>query len=212
VVNTVAQRDVDVLVLEEATPSALEELRRAGLDDLLPHHRGESAPGARGTMVFSRFRLGPARTLPLGNVGLDLRVRAPQPFRLVAVHTWQPVDRPTEWRRDLKALHMLVSTAVAQGPTLLVGDFNATLDHAPLRTVLDAGVNDSVEQAGSGWQPTWPSRSVRGWLRPVIAIDHVLVSNEYVATRTHTVEVPHTDHYALVAELVRRRTAARSGN
>jgi endonuclease/exonuclease/phosphatase family metal-dependent hydrolase len=163
-------------------------------------------------MVFSRFRLGPARTLPLGSVGLDLTVRAPQPFRLVAVHTWQPVDRSAQWRGDLEELRSLVSTAVEQGPTLVVGDFNATLDHAPMRRVLAAGVRDAVEQSGSGWQPSWPSRSVRSWLRPVIAIDHVLGSHEYVATHTRTVEVANTDHYALVAELVRRGSPPRSGD
>ena len=159
VVNTVAQRHVDVLVLEEVTPYSLEQLHDAGLDDLLPHHEGQPAAYARGTMVFSHYRLGAARTLPLGNVGLDLTVRAPQPFRLIAVHTWQPVGWPTEWQGDMRELRTLVAAATEQGPTVVVGDFNATLDHAPLRKVLAAGVSDSVEESGSGWQPTWPSRT-----------------------------------------------------
>ena len=205
VVNTVAQRHVDVLVLEEVTPPSLDQLREAGLDELLPHHQGQPATYARGTMVFSRFRLGDARTLPLGNVGLDLTVRAPQPFRLIAVHTWQPVGWPNEWQGDMRELRTLVSAATKQGPTLVVGDFNATLDHAPLRRVLGAGVSDAVEQSGSGWQPTWPSADVKKWLRPLIPIDHVLASKEYVATHTRTVEVAHTDHFAMVAELVRRK-------
>ncbi len=203
VVNTVAQRHVDVLVLEEVTPTSLDRLREAGLDELLPHHQGQPATYARGTMVFSRFRLGDARTLPLGNVGLDLTVRAPQPFRLIAVHIWQPVGWPNEWQGDMRELRTLVSAATKQGPTLVVGDFNATLDHAPLRRVIGAGVSDAVEQSGGGWQPTWPSADVKKWLRPLIAIDHVLASKEYVATHTRTVEVAHTDHFAMVAELVR---------
>jgi endonuclease/exonuclease/phosphatase (EEP) superfamily protein YafD len=212
VVNTAAQRDVDVLVLEEATPLSLQKLRDAGLDELLPHQRGEPSNGASGTMVFSRFTLGPARTLPLGNLGLDLTVRAPEPFRLIAVHTAQPVGLPTEWQDDLRGLRTLVSAATRQGPTVLAGDFNATLDHAPLRRVLDAGVSDAVEQSGSGWQPTWPSRAHEKWLRPLITIDHVLASKEYVATRTHAVEVANSDHFALVTELVRRGSSAGSGD
>ena len=42
-------------------------------------------------------------------------------------------------------------------------------------------------------------------MRPLITIDHVLASNEYVATHTETVEVAGTDHHAVVAELVRRK-------
>ena len=106
--NTIAQRDVDVLVLEEATPTSLDKLREAGLDELLPHDRGEPARYARGTMVFSRFPLGPARTLPFGNTGLDVTVRAPQPFRLIAVHTWQPVEWPKDWQGDMRELRTLV--------------------------------------------------------------------------------------------------------
>ena len=74
-----------------------------------------------------------------------------------------------------------------------------------MRQVLDAGVSDAAEQAGSGWQPTWPSSDRKKWLRPLITIDHVLTSKEYVATRTQSVEVPGSDHYAVVADLVRRK-------
>ena len=144
VVNTVAQRNVDVLVLEEATPTSLAKLREAGLDELLPHDRGEPARYARGTMVFSRFPLGPARTLPFGNTGLDVTVRAPEPFRLIAVHTWQPVEWPKDWQGDMRELRALVTAATKRGPTIVAGDFNATLDHAPMRRVLDAGVSDAV--------------------------------------------------------------------
>ena len=43
---------------------------------------------------------------------------------------------------------------------LLVGDFNATLDHAALRRLLDTGYRDAASVVGQGMTPTcWPIRA-----------------------------------------------------
>lgn len=201
VVRAASSGRVDVLVLEEVTPSALSMFLRAGLAELLPYRQGSPSTSASGTMVFARYRLGSPLPLALGNGGLDVEVLAPRPFRLLAVHTSAPVGSSASWLRDLGALRVRAALALRQGPAVLAGDFNATLDHAELRSVLGAGVRDAAEEAGSRWQPTWPSRYTQGWLRPLIAIDHVLVSHDYLVTSTRTVSVPGTDHLALVAEL-----------
>jgi endonuclease/exonuclease/phosphatase (EEP) superfamily protein YafD len=83
----------------------------------------------------------------------------------------------------------------------VVGDFNATRDHQPFRAILDTGLRDAAEQAGSGWQPTWPARGSWGWLRPLLTIDHVLATDQWQAVDTSTLEVPGSDHLALVARL-----------
>lgn len=205
VVRTVAADGVDVLVLEEVSPQALSKLLGAGLTDVLPHQLGTPVASAAGTMVFSRFTLGGTTAFTLGNGGLDTMVGAPEPFRLLAVHTSQPVVAPRPWLADMDRVRERAALAVAQGPTLVLGDFNATLDHEPLRAVLRAGLRDAAEAAGSGWQPTWPTRYRESWLRPLVAIDHVLTSPEYDAIRTHTVEVSDTDHLAVVATLRLRK-------
>ncbi|MEO7352112.1 MAG: endonuclease/exonuclease/phosphatase family protein [Marmoricola sp.] len=200
VVRIVAAQHVDVLVLEEVTPTALSGLLADGLGDLLPHRQGTPVVMAAGTMVFSRWALDDARPFEVRNTGLDLRVGAPEPFRLLAVHTAQPIIAPKEWLTDLRSVRERSSTLVEEGPTLVVGDFNATRDHEPWRAILGAGLRDAAEEAGSGWQPTWPN-DCRGWVLPLIMIDHVLTTHQYVTTRTRTVVVPGTDHRALVAEL-----------
>jgi endonuclease/exonuclease/phosphatase (EEP) superfamily protein YafD len=202
VVRTVASDEVDVLVLEEVTPGGLTTLLEAGLADLLPHRVGVPLAGAAGTMVFSLYPLQAPTPFRLANGGLDVEVAAPAPFRLLAVHTAQPLGGPSLWRTDLTSVRTRALSAVDRGPTIAAGDFNATLDHEPLRAVLGTGLRDAAEQAGSGWQPTWPTR-YRDTLapRPMLTIDHVLVSEDYRAIRTRTVSVPHTDHLALVAEL-----------
>jgi endonuclease/exonuclease/phosphatase family metal-dependent hydrolase len=202
VVRTVASNGVDVLVLEEVTREGLTGLLSAGLGDLLPNHRGAAVQGAAGTMVFSRYELGRERPFTIDNGAVDVQVAAAEPFRLLAVHPVQPMDLPTGWARDLEAIREHAELAVGRGPTMVVGDFNATRDHEQLRAVLDTGLRDAAEESGSGWQPTWPSRYSRRFLtRPLVAIDHVLVTDEFSAMSTRTVTVPGTDHLSVLAKL-----------
>lgn len=190
----------DVLVLQEVTPDALAALDQAGLGDRLPYRAGTAVGGVRGTMVFSRYRLSDQQPLPLGNGGLTVRVAAPKPFRLYAVHTAMLLSAPQVWHDDLVRLRARLTVDAARGPVLAAGDWNATYSHLPMRRVLDAGVRDASE-ASSSWRPTWPTQWRESWLRPVVAIDHVLMSKEFLATATRTVNVHRTDHLALVAQL-----------
>ena len=202
VVRTVASEDVDILVLQEVTPQALDRLLEAGLAALLPHRGGKAVVGANGTMAFSRYPLTTSWPLPLGKGGVDLQVAGPEPFRLLAVHANYPLEGAGQWLADLETIRDRTGAALDQGPTLVVGDFNATHDHEPMRAVLRAGVRDAAEEAGSGWQPTWPTKRYgQDWVWPLLTIDHVLTSPQFDAVRTHTVEIPRTDHLTLVAEL-----------
>lgn len=204
VVDAAREGEVDVVVLEEVTPLCLDRLLARGLGELLTHRRGAPSQTDRGIMVFSRFPLGQPRALPLSKGGLDLQVLAPNPFRLLVVHTSQPVKHASTWVKDLAVVRLEAASSVDAGDTVVVGDFNATREHSQFRTVLEQGLRDAAEQAGSGWQPTWPTRDWKAWLRPLIALDHVLTSEAYVARRIHTVETEDSDHLALIAVLDRR--------
>lgn len=201
-VDDVRRLRVDVAVLEEVRPYGLELLERAGLRRALPHVAGSPSATASGTMVFSRYPLGAAAPLPLGNGGLEVTVRGH--FRLLAAHTAQPLNGPDRWVADLRVLREAAVRSVRSGPTVLAGDLNATLDHRPLRSVLGAGLSDAADQAGSGWQPTWPVAFRFSWTRPLVAIDHVLVDDRLVAVRTRTLALPGSDHRGLLAEIARR--------
>lgn len=201
VARLVTRERAAVLVLQEVTPAAMVALERAGVAALLPHRAGEAVPGVRGTVVLSRWRLGPvARDFDLVNGALQVTVEAPVPFALLAVHAAMPLGAAGAWRDDLARVRDRVARLRGE-PLLVVGDLNATTGHAPLREVLDAGVRDAAEQAGSGWAPTWPTRFRRPWLRPLLDLDHVLVGSGATATSTRTVTVTDTDHRALVVRL-----------
>lgn len=195
------QEDVDVVVLEELTPTALPGLAR--LRASYPYIEGGAAPGPYGTVVVSRYPLSQVRQLPVSKGAWQMRVAAPTPFWLIAVHTSQPLTAYPRWAPDHAALRAAV--ARLDGPVVLAGDFNATLDHRPMRRLLGLGLADAARESNAGWQATWPGNERSGRLRPfglgLLALDHVLFTSDYSAISTRTHEVPRSDHLALVARL-----------
>lgn len=196
VVEAASREDVDVLVVTEVTPGVLATMERAGLEGLFGYRAGRPGRDRAGTMVFASTRLGRATRIP--TTWGSWRVPMGR-HTLFAVHPHAPTDIG-RWRRD----HHLLRAAVAAGePDLVAGDFNATPDHPPMRMLADAGYRSATELANAGWQPTWPAgASVLGIPFPnTVQLDDVLVGPSFAAVDAHTVDVPESDHRALVAEV-----------
>jgi endonuclease/exonuclease/phosphatase (EEP) superfamily protein YafD len=82
---------------------------------------------------------------------------------------------------------------------VLLGDFNATLDHEPLRELLATGYRDAAAETGSGLRPTWPANGRR---LPPVTIDHVL-ADERIGFRDYaTADLAGTDHRPVAVTLV----------
>lgn len=197
--------DVDVLVLQEVTPASLASLVDVRRE--LPHLAGTPSVGARGTLVLSRYPLDDVTQLKVFQGAWAMEVDAPKPFGLIAVHTTQPAGWIELWRSDHRSLLSHTTLAEKLGPLVVAGDFNATLDHRPMRDLLDLGLSDAARQANAGWQPTWPGSASEHALPfgiGAMAIDHVLVSKDFSAISTSTHLVEDSDHRALVARLRHR--------
>jgi endonuclease/exonuclease/phosphatase (EEP) superfamily protein YafD len=201
-VEQARDRGVDLLVVNEITGSALEEMEAAGLDDLLPERVGE--PGVEdsvvGTMVFGTEPISLVDRLP---TNLDSLVVDTGGLRVLAVHPMSPMW-PDDWRADHADV---LAAARTFAPDLLAGDFNATADHPPMRALADAGYRDSVELTNGGFQPTWPVNGGFGWLGllgPVAQIDHVLVSDDLTVTETDNFDLDGADHRPVVATVAPR--------
>jgi endonuclease/exonuclease/phosphatase family metal-dependent hydrolase len=194
-VRIASEERADLLVVQEVTQALLADMERAGLADLLPYRIGTPGRHATGTMAFARVELTDPVRVPtyFGGWGFEMGG-----MRVLAVHPTYPLD-PSGWARD----HEVVAEAVAdQEPDLLLGDFNATMDHAPMRDLADRGYRDVGELANNGWQPTWPADGSFDRLGlPLAQIDHVLVDTRLAALGMHTVDVPDTDHRAVVARV-----------
>lgn len=116
---------------------------------------------------------------------------------LLAVHPFSPhapgraMDR---WRADVRAV---TEPCRSESGVIVAGDFNATLDHEPMRDI-GRCVDASVE-GGVGGVATWPAH------RPRLvgaAIDHVLVDGEaYTVDAAAVRSVGESDHRAVVAQI-----------
>lgn len=87
----------------------------------------------------------------------------------------------------------------APGPAIAAGDFNATRDNVPLRELESDGWIDAATSAGAGLVRTWPNDLPP--LPPLVALDHVLTRDTAAARALVTVDIPGTDHRAVIAWL-----------
>lgn len=201
-VREVRAREVDVLVVNEITTSSLAALDAAGLGDLLPHRAGvpDQEEGTRGTMVFGRA---PARVVAQPATALDSLVVEVGSLVVLAVHPQPPLDGGT-W---LDEHALLLDAAREHRPDLVVGDFNATPDHAPMREYGDLGYRDAVELTNGGFQPSWATMrgpglvGMAGVIGPSAQIDHVLVGQGMTALDASTHDLVGSDHRYVVARV-----------
>ena len=197
VVALVRDHQVDVLSVQELSPQALGALADAGLDAELPFHAAFAEPGVPGTGLWSRYPIAGERDLP-GFTAHAIRASVEAPSGAVtvfAVHPQAPgKHNHRNWAADLNLL--TDALAAETGPVYVAGDFNTTRDHAAFRGIEGLGYGDAANQAGSGFAPTFPENRE---LWPLVAIDHVLTRDTgTTALRTQTVNIPKSDHRALV--------------
>jgi len=202
-VALVRAHHVDVLTIEEYTTRAQDALVAAGLADLLPYSRRDPIPqSAHGSAIYSRY--------PLSDTGLQalpqhwqqsyatVHIPGALPVQVYAVHSVVPPQQPgplANWARSLAREPAATPDGTVR---LLVGDFNATLDQAPLRRLRATGYRDIADVLGDGLVPTWPYDG-RGI--PKITIDHIFADPRVGAVSFGATVVPYTDHKAIYAAL-----------
>ncbi|WP_245238752.1 endonuclease/exonuclease/phosphatase family protein [Streptomyces sp. MZ04] len=159
-VQLVKSERIDVLAVQELPSAGIDALAEAGLDNVLPYQ--ELHP-ENDSSLYSRIPLthgGPLNAdtaWPQTTAQVTVGGRAVQ---VVAVHTYYPLGDAKRWTRDMTAL---TSDAHDSGPdTVFLGDFNASLDHAPMRELLTSGgLADTHAELGNGWARTWPANKSR---------------------------------------------------
>ncbi|MBJ7904071.1 endonuclease/exonuclease/phosphatase family protein [Streptomyces sp. DSM 110735] len=201
VVRLVKSERIDVLAVQELPSAGVAALARAGLGRVLPYR--ELHP-ENDSSLYSRLPLTHGGPLKADTAWpqTTARVRVGgRSVRLVAVHTYYPFGDAARWGRDMTAL---TSVARADGPdTVFLGDFNASLDHARMRTLLSSGdLTDTHAELGHGWSPTWPAD--KPLLPPLVQLDHVLHGPGLTAVSVTERTVPGTDHRAVLARLALR--------
>ncbi|GAA2291576.1 membrane protein [Streptomyces violaceusniger] len=190
----------DLVAVQECDTRCAAALDSAAVRGAYPYRSvalGDSA--AAGSAILSRHPLTRAEGVrgTLRMPGAVVRV-AGQRLRVQVAHPMPPMPGQVDlWRTELGRLRAYAAGRDGE-TTLVAGDFNATQDHAAFRAVLDTGLRDGARATGVSRTPSWPSTTT-----PVLGaqIDHVLVSRALRPRTARFLDLPHTDHRALLVEL-----------
>lgn len=200
IVRLVREYRVDVLAIQEYTAEGEAALLAAGLATELPRRQSNGEVGTTGSGLWSRY--------PLSDTGMrrngggfgqsygTVTVPGGPPVIVESAHPLAPwaVHVLDDWRADLAAQ----PKATPGGPLrILLGDFNSTLDHEPLRRLVDSGYRDAADTLGKGLIATWGPYD--GDPIPPVTIDHVLVDERMRVDRLSVHDQPDSDHRAIVA-------------
>ena len=209
IVELVRSEGVQVLTLQETTKDFVAQLEALGLDELLPYSERSSSDGVYGNGVWSALPLAntasddigsSASAMPAGTVTVSDGT-ASYNLRFVSVHTCAPVAGYWDlWRKSIEEIGVVRSRLAEDASTryVLMGDFNATYDHAPFRAMLGSTLTDAARQAGEGLTFSWPTNQL---VPAFCGIDHVVVSPGITASALRAHRVSGSDHAALVATL-----------
>jgi len=187
----------DVVSVQEVNPEVARALERAGLGELLPGRVVEPRAAGLGSALYARAPLTKIAGVKDGWVAARARVGGGPAIEVHAVHPLPPLNAAAErrWSADMRAL----PSARRTGPVrILAGDFNATLDHAELRRLLDRRYEDAADAVGRGLRATWPADRR---FPPPVTIDHVIADERCGVRSLRVFDLPGSDHRAVLAEL-----------
>lgn len=193
----------DVIVFTEYTEQHQAALLASAVAERYPHRTDRAGPRGDGVAIWSALPVEVAEHPDTSSTSIDVTVRGPDgPVRVVAVHLETPLDDLESWGHDLRAAAEIGRTA--DGPMLLIGDFNASYWHPDFRRVLDAGLVDAHTAAGSGFSTSWPTT----WpVPPFVRLDHALTTSGLVATDVEDFDIPGSDHLGMSVTVAPTRPA-----
>jgi endonuclease/exonuclease/phosphatase family metal-dependent hydrolase len=204
IVKLVRDNDVAVLAVQEFTPDSRAGLTAAGLDKLMPYQALAEEPGATGSGLYSRYpmttqgsRRGGGTSDQEGNQQTYATIQPPGagPLFVESVHPMAPyaLNALHAWRTDLADLPRAEPNGT---PRILLGDFNSTLDHKPVRDVIAGGYRDAADVTGKGLSGTWGPGLI-----PPVTLDHVLVDERIGIRDVRVMDVTDSDHRSVLASL-----------
>ena len=209
IVQTVREQHVEVLALQELNASMISRLNEAGIRELLPYSVVASASSSDNGGVNGLWSAAPmsertgdpipieASSIPAASIDFDGTV-----IRFGSVHPFSP--RPSNqglWDRGLGSISQLRED---DHTFVLMGDFNATWDHASFRYLLGGRFVDAGENAGEWFHMTYPANKKLFGMIPVpaaVEIDHIVHDRGVVVGDLDAVTVSGSDHKALLGTL-----------
>ncbi|WP_227411006.1 endonuclease/exonuclease/phosphatase family protein [Bifidobacterium pullorum] len=209
IVRTVREQHVEVLALQELNSSMISRLNEAGIRELLPYSVVASVSSSDNGGVNGLWSAAPmtertgdlipieASSIPAASIDFDGTL-----IRFGSVHPFSP--RPSNqglWDRGLGSISQLRED---NHTFVLMGDFNATWDHASFRYLLGGRFVDAGENAGEWFHMTYPANKKLFGVIPVpaaVEIDHIVHDRGVVVGDLDAVTIAGSDHKALLGTL-----------
>jgi endonuclease/exonuclease/phosphatase family metal-dependent hydrolase len=203
IVKLVRDHDVAILAVQEFTPAARTGLAAAGLGALLPYGALADEDATTGSGLYSRYAIDSSWSERSGggNMQVYATIQPPGalPLEVESAHPLAPyaLSALPLWRGDLAGEPHATSSGPAR---ILLGDFNSTLDHTPVRDLIAHGYRDAADATGKGLVGTWGP--YHGKPVPPITLDHVLVDKRIGVREVQVHNVAGSDHRSVMATLV----------
>lgn len=210
----VRSEDPDLLVIEELNFDTAPALNQ-GLAAGWPNQALDFSSPTTG--LFSRYPLNGAEFVPTPGNRAYLKADLDLGGRPVHVFAMHPSSPDIVFRRGIpigindqtprtQLMNVAEIVRATDGPRVMLGDFNMS-DQSPGYRLVTRDLNDAFAERGFGPGFTWPaehSYRLRGWTPPVplVRIDYVLHSDEFVAEAAHVNCDLSSDHCYVVADLM----------
>jgi len=199
-VRLVRENGVDILAVQELTPAFVDRAKAAGLEELMPHQVLYPKRSVIGSGIYSRLPLGHGelRSNP-GGFGQARAEVIQYGLWVESVHPDAPAEsaRIDAWVGSFANQH----AATPDGPMqVLAGDFNATLDHSVLRSLISTGYRDAADVVGKGFIGTWGPYD--GDRIPPVTLDRVLADKRIGVADIHVFDLQGSDHRPVMATLI----------
>lgn len=196
VISYIEEVDPDVVFLHEASRPWEIAMESSGLDYEITQSRSEEL--IFGTLVLTRpgdqvtsfgFTTGGPRAVEVVHDGVAF----------LGIHPLAPTTEERAALRDAQIEFAAEWAAEQSGPTVVVGDFNATPWSHPFRALM-AATDLHNSQRGYGVEASFPTTSFFAFRVP---IDHLLHSDDLVVSDRVLGPPMGSDHYPLVVDLWR---------
>lgn len=194
VINSV---DADIVFLCEYGAAVHEALAGHPLRVDRPHRLEDPREKGAGSAVWSRLPIVDADPAKEGRDTVTATVDGPFGLlSVLAVHPDTPVHDAKLWRSGLRLIRE--RAARIRRPLLAIGDFNATYWHPLYADLRSDGLADEHIELGQGWSVSWPTHEL---VPPWVRLDHVLTGNGLRAVNLEDLDVPGSDHAAMVVDV-----------
>ena len=200
-IEEILAAEADILVLQEVTPSWWKKLESGGLFERFPYRLKKLRRDAFGSAILSRRPLDAADFWQVNGVTMircTVVLDGPR-LRLYNVHPLPPasVGYAQTWNQQHEQLAEML--AAETGPTLAIGDFNATQHSAWLKRHTAGRMRSAHVDRGRGMAVSWPNLKIP---LPPIRIDHALLSPEIGCVEVREGAGAGSDHKPLIVDLL----------